>query len=220
MLLLLSGRIHIRPLFFLGDVAHDSSCRVEIHLDLSASPTNASLKAGAADESCASIGKPSHLAEQRYNRHVKKFILGFVIGLLFAGLVGVIFLFAAMRLGDRKTDVSANSTLVLHLEGDLPEQAPVDVPIPYLQDQPPMTTAETWQILRKAAADPRIKALVLEPRGLTVGWAKLEELRADVLEFKKSGKPVYAYLRGPGGTNTLSPLRRTRSTWRPRISWT
>ncbi len=130
---------------------------------------------------------------------MKKFILGFVVGLLFTGLVGVIFLFAAMRLGDRKTEVSANSTLVLHLEGDLPEQAPVDVPIPYLQDQPPMTTAETWQILRKAAVDPRIKALVLEPRGLSVGWAKLEELRADVMEFKKSGKPVYAYLRGPGG---------------------
>jgi protease-4 len=62
-----------------------------------------------------------------------------------------------------------------------------------------MTTAETWQILRKAAVDPRIKALVLEPRGLSVGWAKLEELRADIMEFKKSGKPVYAYLRGPGG---------------------
>jgi protease-4 len=128
---------------------------------------------------------------------VKKFLLGFVIGLLFAGLVGVIFVFAAMRLGDRKTDVSASSTLVLHLEGDLPEQAPVDVPIPYLQEQPPLTTAETWQILRKAAADNRIKAVILEPRGLSVGWAKLEELRADVLAFKKSGKPVYAYLRGP-----------------------
>jgi protease-4 len=52
--------------------------------------------------------------------------------------------------------------------------------------------------LQQAAADSRIKALVLEPSGLSTGWAKLEELRAQILTFKKSGKPVYAYLRGAG----------------------
>ena len=31
-----------------------------------------------------------------------------------------------------------------------------------------------------------------------IGWAKLQELRSDIIEFKKSGKPVYAYLRGAG----------------------
>src|ERR1700704_1574985 len=128
---------------------------------------------------------------------MKKFLLGFVIGLLFAGLFVVILAFAAVRLSDRTPSLSAGSTLVLHLEGELPEQSPVDLPIPFLQDQQPMTMIETWQLLRKAAADSRIKALVLEPRGLAVGWAKLEELRADVAAFKKSGKPVYAYLRGP-----------------------
>jgi protease-4 len=46
--------------------------------------------------------------------------------------------------------------------------------------------------------DSRIKALVLEPRDLNVGWAKLEELRASILAFRKSGKPVYAFLRGAG----------------------
>ena len=128
---------------------------------------------------------------------VKKFILGFVIGLVFAGLIGVILVFAAARLGERKTEVATGSTLVLRLEGDLPEQASLDVPIPYLQDQPPMTVEETWEVLRKAAMDSRIKALIVEPRGLGVGWAKLEELRSDIVNFKKSGKPVYAYLRGP-----------------------
>ena len=46
--------------------------------------------------------------------------------------------------------------------------------------------------------DARIKALVIEPSGLEVGWAKLQELRADIESFKKSGKPVIAYLRSPG----------------------
>lgn len=127
---------------------------------------------------------------------MKRFFIGFFIGILFCGLVVVILGYAAMHFGERKIAVADGSTLVVHLEGDLPEQAPVELPLPFLQDQQPMTMVQTWQMLRKAAADPRIKALVLEPRGLEVGWAKLEELHDDVAAFKKSGKPVYAYLRG------------------------
>jgi protease-4 len=131
---------------------------------------------------------------------MKRFLLGFVIGIVFVGLLGVLLIFAAIRAGGgtRTHTVSANSALVLHLEGDLPEQAPVDVPIPYLQGEEPLTVADTWRLLQQAAADSRIKALVLEPEGLSTGWAKLEEIRAEIVAFKKSGKPVYAYLRGAG----------------------
>jgi protease-4 len=129
---------------------------------------------------------------------MKKFALGFVIGLVFAGLVVLIAGAVAMRFGDRPPVVADGTTLVLHLEGNLPEQPQVSIPIPFLEDQQPMTVVETWQLLRKAAADSRIKALVLEPRELTVGWAKLEELRGSILAFKKTGKPVYAFLRGAG----------------------
>jgi protease-4 len=130
---------------------------------------------------------------------MKRFALGFVIGILFVGLVLLIIGAAAMRFGtDRPPVVADGSTLVLHLEGELPEQPQVTLPIPFLEDQQPMTMVETWQLLRKAAADSRIKALVLEPRELNVGWAKLEELRGSIVAFKKTGKPVYAYLRGAG----------------------
>jgi protease IV len=129
---------------------------------------------------------------------MKKFALGFVIGLIFAGLGALIIGAAAMRFADRPPVVADGSTLVLHLEGELPEQPPMTLPIPFLEDQQPMTLVETWQLLRKAAVDSRIKALVLEPRELSVGWAKLEELRGSILAFKKTGKPVYAYLRGAG----------------------
>jgi protease-4 len=127
-----------------------------------------------------------------------KFFLGFVIGLIFAALFGAILVFAAMRIGQSKPSVAANSALVLHLEGDLPEQSPVDLPLPFLQNQQPMTLLETWRILREAANDNRVKVLVLEPRDLSAGWAKLEELHAEIVAFKKSGKPVHAYLRGAG----------------------
>src|SRR5262245_52955473 len=100
---------------------------------------------------------------------MKKFLLGFVIGLLFAALALVILVAAAVRFGGgRRPTVAANSTLVLQLEGEVPEQAPVEIPIPFLEQQQPLSMVETWQLLRNAAADRRINAMVLEPRGLEV----------------------------------------------------
>ena len=54
-----------------------------------------------------------------------------------------------------------------------------------------------WSMLRHAAADSRIKAVVFEPQGATVGWAKMQEIRADLEQFRKSGKPLVAYLKAP-----------------------
>lgn len=129
---------------------------------------------------------------------MKNFLIGFLIGLLFVFVVIGILAYAAVHAGERKVSVADGSTLVLHLEGDLPEEPPVELPIPMLAEQQPPTMVETWEMLHKAAIDSRIKALVLEPRELTVGWAKLEELHDDIETFKKSGKPVYAYLHGAG----------------------
>jgi protease-4 len=129
---------------------------------------------------------------------MKNLTIGFVIGIAFSFLAVVIIAFAAVRLSDRKPTVASNSVLVLHLEGDIPEQPSVDVPVPFLQQQEPLTVTETWRLLQQAATDSHIKAVVLEPRGLEAGWAKLEEIHADILAFKKSGKPVQAFLRGAG----------------------
>ncbi len=129
---------------------------------------------------------------------MKRFSIGFVIGILFTGLVGFILVFAAFKIGERKVTVADGSTLVVHLEGEMPEQSPVDLTLPFFEQQQSLTMIEAWQLFHKAATDSRIKAIVLEPRGLSVGWAKLEELHDDIAAFRKSGKPVYAYLRGAG----------------------
>ena len=134
---------------------------------------------------------------------MKKFLLGFAIGIVFAGLVVLILGFAAVRMaatlgGERPVSVADTSVLVLNLEGSVPEQAPVDIAIPFLQQNPPLTVLDTWKLLHRATGDTRVKALILEPRGLDAGWAKLEELRSEILAFKASGKPVYAFLRNAG----------------------
>ncbi|KAE9602237.1 hypothetical protein Lal_00050028 [Lupinus albus] len=46
----------------------------------------------------------------------------------------------------------------------------------------------------KAAYDPRISAIYLHIDSLSCGWAKLDEIRRHILDFKKSGKIVVAYV--------------------------
>jgi protease IV len=131
---------------------------------------------------------------------MKKFLLGILVGLVFAVLAGVIFFLAIVKLASSKQapTIAGNSVLILNLDGDLPEAAPVEVPLPFFEQQSPVTVRDFWSSLRFAATDKRIKAVVIRPQGLGAGWAKLQELRADLVAFKKSGKPVYALLQGAG----------------------
>lgn len=128
---------------------------------------------------------------------MRKFLLGMFCGLVLFCLLAVVVVFALARIGSRKPAVADRATLVLRWSGDMPERAPVDFPLPWLDGASPMTVAETWSMLRRAASDPKIKAISLEPRGIGMGWAKLDEIRGALAQFKKSGKPVYAWLQTP-----------------------
>jgi protease-4 len=104
----------------------------------------------------------------------------------------------ALRFRDKPPVIAADSVLVMRLEGELPEKSPVEIPSFLGGDRTPVTVIGVWSALEKAAVDPHIKAVVLEPEGISAGWAKMQELRLDIDKFRKSGKPVFAYLRQPG----------------------
>lgn len=124
-----------------------------------------------------------------------KFLIGLVTGVVLVFLaVGLLF-FALLRFRERPPDISDNSAVLLRLTGDVPEKSPVE--IPFLSEGQVLTVTDVWNLLRKAAVDPHIKAVVLEPEGLSAGWGKIQEIRGDLERFRKSGKPVYAYLRSP-----------------------
>jgi protease-4 len=129
---------------------------------------------------------------------VGKFLIGVLTGGLLAIVVVVLVLFSLARMKDRTPDVEANSVLYLRLNGDVPERVAVDYPIPFLKPSDTLTVTDVWGLLRKAAVDSRIKAIILEPQDVGMGWGKMQELRADLDQFKKSGKPVYAFLKTPG----------------------
>jgi protease-4 len=127
-----------------------------------------------------------------------KFLLGLATGLLLVFLTVVLLFFAALRFREKPPTIADNSVLVLRLEGEIPERPPMELPSFLSGDRPALTVAGVWMTLKKAAADSHIKAIVLQPESLAGGWAKLEEMRADLEQFRKSGKPIYAYLRTPG----------------------
>ena len=128
-----------------------------------------------------------------------KFLLGVVVGVVVTIVGALIIALAIGRLfANKQPTIAANSVLVLSLDGELPEAAPVDMPIPFIQNQGVPTVRDVWSSLRQAATDNRIKAVVIQPRHLITGWGTLEEIRQDLAAFKRSGKPVYALLDSPG----------------------
>jgi len=128
-----------------------------------------------------------------------KFFLGVFIGIIVAVVGSLILLFAIGRVfATKQPTVAGNSVLVLALEGEIPEAAPVELPLPIGRAQASPTVRDLWTSLRQAAKDQRIKAVILQPHGVAAGWAKLQEVRREIADFKKSGKPVYAYLQSPG----------------------
>lgn len=129
---------------------------------------------------------------------MKRFLLGVVAGLIIAVVSGVVLLFATMKFASRAPSIPDKTCLVVRLEGPLPETAPPSFPLPAFESRSPLTVLEVQRALKAAANDPRVKGVVLQPRGVGAGWAKLEEIRAAIAEVRKAGKPVYAWLQSPG----------------------
>jgi protease-4 len=126
-----------------------------------------------------------------------KFFIGLVTGVVLVFLSFILLFAALLRFREKPPQIADNSVLVLRLSGEIPEKPPVELPDFLGGGRPALTVSNIWMTLRMAAADYHVKAVVLEPDGLVAGWAKLEEIRADVEQFRKSGKPVFAYLRTP-----------------------
>ena len=126
-----------------------------------------------------------------------KFLVGLITGVLLVLLGFMLLLFILFQFRERPPQIAGNSVLVLRLEGNIPEKPPLELPAFLGAGGPGLTVAHVWMTLQKAAADAHIKAIVLEPEGLATGWATLEEIRSDIERFRKSGKPVYAFLRAP-----------------------
>ncbi|HEY2434384.1 MAG TPA: signal peptide peptidase SppA [Vicinamibacterales bacterium] len=92
----------------------------------------------------------------------------------------------------REPAVARNSTLVLRIGGDLNEVEPGGVFGPFLESAP--TVRGVVDMLRRAKTDSRIASVILKPSGAGALWGKVQEVRDAITDFRRSGKPVVAYL--------------------------
>ena len=115
-----------------------------------------------------------------------------VLLIVFAVTASALGTLLVVAMVSREPDVAANSTLVLRVGGDLNEMEPGGVFAPFIETGP--TVRGIVEMLRKAKTDKRITSVVLKPVGAGALWGKLQEVRDAVIDFRRSGKPIVAYL--------------------------
>jgi protease-4 len=118
-------------------------------------------------------------------------ILGLLMALVLVGALVVAVVL--MSLGD-EPDVPQNSVLVLKVEGSLPDYTNADDLSSRFFGGETNSLSNLLLQLRKAKADKRVGAVLLDVGMLGTGWGKADEIRDAVAEFRKSGKPIYAYM--------------------------
>lgn len=121
--------------------------------------------------------------------------LGLVLGILLAAiLVSMAAMVVLALVVGREPPVPANSVLVVRVEGDLADAASDTIFASVLGARRNGTRAIV-ENLRKAKADSRISAVIVRPLGLsTAYWARVQEVRDAILDFKTSRKPIVAHL--------------------------
>jgi protease-4 len=148
---------------------------------------------------------------------MKQFFITFFANLaallfVFGGpmLLFLILIVASISAGSKAqhlTTIERGSILVFDMSvnvTDSPEHATSTDPLTNAlsnDDSKSVTLRRLLFAVNKAAKDDRIKAILLvgsfEPADFGTGYACLKELREALLDFKKSGKQIYAYLEAP-----------------------
>ena len=149
------------------------------------------------------MNKKSYICKLSFQQHydMKDFIKNVgatIVGIFLFGIIigifGIMSLVGMVASGQATKNVKENSVLVLKLQGDLQEQAQDDVL--------GQLTGNTFNSLgmdaissaiKKAKVNKDIKGIYLETGILSADVAQLQELRDQLVNFKKSGKWIVAY---------------------------
>src|SRR6202041_1592421 len=103
----------------------------------------------------------------------------------------VILSFAAMK--PSRLSLPSNAVLVINATGQIEEQRSPDLFSAFSGFTTPVLH-DYVDAIDAAAKDSHIAGLVVRIAPLETGWGKLEEIRAHLLRFRKSGKPSICYL--------------------------
>lgn len=110
-------------------------------------------------------------------------------------IVAVIVLFGLFLVVGQDVIIENDSALVLQLGGSIEEQRPGGA-LGELTGPPTLLMHNILDAIRHAKTDARIAGLVVKITPLSAGWAKTEEIRDQLLDFRKSSKPAICFLEG------------------------
>jgi protease-4 len=116
-------------------------------------------------------------------------VLGLIVVASLLSAAGVWFTAA---FGGRRASVPASTALVLRLDGELGEVEGAGLFDRFVEG--PSTVRALIEAIGRAKTDRRVKGLVVEPVGGAEFWARSQEIRDAILDFRKSGKKTIAYL--------------------------
>jgi protease-4 len=116
-------------------------------------------------------------------------IMFFIVSMFIASMIALA--------GKQQVVIEPNSVLQLSFDKAVPERSPA-APFAFSSSEFFKTTnvpglLETLDLIKKAAKDDNIRGIYLDMSDIPSGLATLEEIRNELLEFKKSGKFIYAY---------------------------
>jgi protease-4 len=118
-------------------------------------------------------------------RRRTRYIILLVVMVIIGGLI--------VRARLRGPEIKPGSYLLLELRGDYTEGPPQDL-LGSLLHRRERTLIDILSLIRKAQADERIRGMIVRVAPLEVGWAKAQDIRDALLEFKHAGKPLVALL--------------------------
>jgi protease IV len=120
-----------------------------------------------------------------------RFVVGFLLVATVLSVVAMLLLYVMVG---QEPAVPNRATLVLRPGGDIPEVLP-----DLILGGEELTVRHYVELIRKAKRDPRIAGILLRPGGISSPfWAKLQEIRSALDDFKTSGKYVHAWLEYAG----------------------
>lgn len=110
-------------------------------------------------------------------------------------LVGVITIIAVTASSDEVV-IDKKTVLVMKLDKTIADRAPKMPVFAFTGTEKPTGLSDILKNLKKAKADKNISGIFLDLSGVAASMATVEEIREGLLDFKTSGKFVWAYSEG------------------------
>jgi protease-4 len=118
--------------------------------------------------------------------------VGLIVLFFFLLAAAGLFFLVLEDIGGGAVEMPGRGVLEVRLSGPVDEIVPADSLTTLLFGARPLAVHDFWSNLRKARVDGRIRAVLLRFGLLQCDWAKAAEMRDAILDFRRSGKPVYA----------------------------